>query len=92
MGQKLCTGSSDTPLVTFDCTIVNVTQSPNTNVDVTDSPLSGDEEESESRKNPQYRRCCCLLWRRRRQADGENEREKKKGKKEKLQFPVVRST
>jgi hypothetical protein len=49
MGQKLCTGSSDTPLVTFDCTIVNVTRSPNANVDVTDSPLSGDEEESESK-------------------------------------------
>ena len=90
MGQKLCTGSSDTPLVTFDCTIVNVTRSPNANVDVTDSPLSGDEEENESGKNPRYRRCCCLLWRRRQR--GENEKEGKKKKKEKLQFPVIHST
>ena len=91
MGQKLCTGSSDTPLVTFDCTIISVTRSPNVNIDVTDSPVSGDEEESE--KNPQYRRCCCLLWRRRRREEGENEKEKKKGqKKEKLQFPVIHST
>ena len=45
MGQKLCTGSSDTLLVTFDCTIINVTRSPNANVDVTDSPVSGEEEE-----------------------------------------------
>ena len=90
MGQKLCAGSSDTPLVTFDCTIVNVTRSPNANVDVTDSPpVSGDEEENESGKNPRYRRCCCLLWRRRQRDENEKEVTKKK---EKLRFQTIRST
>ena len=85
MGKKLCVGSSDTPLVTLDCTFISVTRSPNTNIDITDSP----QEEEEEEEDPRYKRCCCLLWRRRRQ--NVNEKMKKK-KREKLAFQVIPST
>ena len=39
MGQKLCMGSSDTPLVTLDCTFISISRSPNINVDVTDAGI-----------------------------------------------------
>ena len=88
MGQKLCTGSSDTPLVTLDCTIINVTRSPNANVDITDSPLS--EQQQEEGEDPRYRRCCCLLWRRRKKSEkGMKERTKKKKKGEIDGFQVI---
>jgi hypothetical protein len=75
MGQKLCVGSSDTPLVTLDCTVINVTRSPNANVDITDSPLS---EQQEEEKDPRYRRCSCLLWRRRQHKNEKGETKVKK--------------
>ena len=86
MGQKLCTGRSDTPLVTFDCTIISVTRSPNVNIDVTDSPVSEDEEESEKILN--------IVGVVAYYGDDVDGRAKtKKGKrKEKLQFPVIHST
>jgi hypothetical protein len=89
MGQKLCAGSNDTPLVTLDCTFISVTRSPNTNIDITDSPVQEEEEE----KDPQYKRCCCLLWRRRhRKENGREKMKATKKKKETLAFQIIPST
>lgn len=60
MGQKLCAGSNDTPLVTFHCNFVHINRSPNTTVDCIDAAKQEEDDDSE---NPRLQ-CCCLSWRR----------------------------
>jgi hypothetical protein len=62
MGQKLCAGSSDTPLVTLNCNFVNVNRSPNTNIDFIDGEEE-EEKQQQDNENPRLQ-CCCLSWRR----------------------------
>ena len=60
MGQKLCLGGSDTPLVTFRCILIN--RGPNVKIDIPDGGV--DQTAAEDEESVQQ--FCCVQWRHRR--------------------------
>jgi hypothetical protein len=65
MGNKICGGANDTPLITFSLSCVKEIDSDNINIGALDSPdgQKGKEEEEDETLDVRERRVCCFLQR-----------------------------
>jgi hypothetical protein len=76
MGNKICGGANDTPLITFSLSCVKVIDSDNINIGALDSPdgQKGKEEEEDETLDVRERRvcCCCFFYK-----DGKEEKNRK---------------